>query len=243
MTSTPRFWLVGGIVASLLLAALGWTMVISPRMEAVAQTRTEAEDLTSQTDMVLAQVKQLQAQAEELPEQIKALQRIQRRIPSSVDVPVLLRDIQRAAKAHDVTIDTLTPGRITVFTVAEEPETSSSGSTSSDPAATPDQNAPAPQPTPTELGQGNLPDGVGLSYVPISITANGEFTDVQAFTAEIEELQRAYLVTGVQLAREQTAEQTKRANTLAVTLETRVFLASDRLRNLPAKALEQVGGR
>ena len=66
---------------------------------------------------------------------------------------------------------------------------------------------------------------------------------MQAFTAEIEELQRAYLITGVQLAREQTAEQTKQANTLAVTLETRVFLASDRLRNLPAKALEQVGGR
>lgn len=243
MTSTPRFWFIGGIVASLLLAALGWTMVISPRMEAVAQTRTEAEDLTSQTDMVWAQVRTLQAQAEELPEQIEALQRIQRRIPSNVDVPALLRDIQRSAKAHDVTIDTLTPGRITVFTVAEEPEAPASGSTSSDPAATPDPKAPAPEPTPTEMGQGNLPEGVGLSYVPITITAAGEFVDVRAFTAEIEELQRAYLITGVQLAREQAAEESKRANTLAVTLETRVFLASDRLRNLPDKALEQVGGR
>ena len=244
MTSTPRFWFVGGIVAALLIAILGWTMVISPRMEAVAQTRTEAEDLTSQADMVMAQVQQLQAQADDLPQQIDALMRIQRRIPSSVDVPALLRDIQHAAKVHDVTVHTLTPGRITVFTSQAEAEKQASSSSSSEPAATPDQTAaPAPQPSPSEMGQGQLPEGVGLSYVPITITAGGQFDDIEAFTAQIEELQRAYLITGVQLSREQVTVDGKQANDLSVTLETRVFLANDRLKNLPAKALDQVGDR
>lgn len=248
MTSNPRTWLIGGVIASLLLALIGWMVVVSPRMQAVAQTREEAVELDSQSLIVMGQVRTLQQQAKELPEQIAALERIQQRIPSAVDVPALLRDIQSAARMHNVKVDSLTPGELTVFsTMTEGTTTGSATSSSGDPVATPDSTAPAPQASPSEMGQGSLPEGVGLSYVPINITATGNFNNLQAFTDSIEQLQRAYLVTGVKLARSQgttaatTTTTSATSDQLAMTLDTRVFVANDRLRNLPAQAREQVG--
>lgn len=241
MTSSPRFWMVGGIAASVLLLVLGWLLLISPRMQAVAETRQQAVDLQQQTDTTMAQVRKLQQQAQDLPAQIRALARIQRQIPSSVNVPALLRDIQRVAKRHDVEISTLTPGTITVFQAAEE---SNSQTSPSEPVASPDAaTKPTPKQLPEDLGQGRLPDGVGLSYVPISITAGGEFNDVKLFTAEIEELRRAYLITSVQLSRGQADAEKPQSNPLDIALETRVFVASDRLRNLPARARDELGAR
>ncbi len=149
MTSTPRFWIIAGVLASLVLAALGWNFLISPRMEAVAQTRTEAEELNTQTERTMFQVRQLKEQAQDLPAQIRTLKRMQRRIPSSVDVPALLREVQRSAKEEGVVIETLTPGQITVFTTTEQDSSGSSSSSSSsdEPRAAPD-STPAPKPSP-----------------------------------------------------------------------------------------------
>ena len=249
MTSNPRTWLIGGVVASVLLMLVGWLTVISPRMQAVAQTRTEAVDLEDQSQMVMAQVRQLQQQAQDLPEQVAALERIQKRIPASVDVPALLRDIQRTASMDNVKIETLTPGQLTEFTTTDSASSGSATSSSGDPVATPDSTAPAPQSTPSEMGQGSLPEGAGLSYVPITITATGSFENLRAFTDSLEQLQRAYLVTGVKLARSGTDTSTSAptsagsSNDLSMSLDTRVFVANDRLRNLPAQAREQVGGQ
>ncbi len=240
--SNPRFWLFGGILTALVLAALSWTFIVSPRMQAVAETREQAIELDDQATLITAQAHQLQIQAESLPEQIRALERIQRKIPAAVDVPALLRDIQSTAKATGVRIDSLAPGQITVFTVEEPEPAATQDSTSSDEAqASPDPTQTAkPEPTPTDLGQGKLPQGVGLSYVPLTISATGEFSDLQRFTSRVENLQRAFLITGVQLARASTTES-KATNPLLLTLETRVFVANDRLRDLPDQALQQMG--
>jgi Tfp pilus assembly protein PilO len=241
-TSNPRFWLIGGILASLLLLAGGWTALLSPRFEKVAATRDQAVQLQDQAELIMAQALQLQRQAEDLPAQIRALQRIQTRIPSSVDVPTLLRDIERLAEENDVVIDSLSPGQITVFNAEEQraqPATDSAEAEGT-PADTP---APAPVPAPTALGQGSLPQGVGLSYVPVTITATGEFADITRFTRRIESLQRAYLITGVQLSRNASGEGEKRSNPLALTLDTRIFVSDDKLRNLPQEALDKVRGQ
>ncbi len=241
MTSNPRFWLFGGILASLLIAVLAWSVVISPRMEAVAQTREETEEIQTQTERTMFEVRELQQQAEDLPAQVRALEKIQRRIPSSVNVPGLLRQIQRSARKNDVTIDNLTPGQITVFaTVEEAPAGDSANTTSEEPAPAPDTTAAAPDQATTDLGQTTLPKGVGLSYVPISIGITGEFGSVQGFTDAIENLHRAYLITQVDLART-TATDGELDNALTVTYETRVFVTSDRLRDLPDEALESSG--
>lgn len=239
-TSNPRMWIIGGLLAALAVLALGWSFVISPRMGAVAQTREETVELEDQAVLIQNQAVQLQKQAQDLPAQIRALRRIQTKIPSSVDVPALLRDIQAAGRANRVRIDALTPGQITVFTVevAQAPAPTDSAS----PEASADAPAPAPEPAPTDLGQGRLPQGVGLSYVPVSIAATGDFADLERFTARIEGLQRAYLITGVQLARGTAEADSPKANPLTLTMETRVFVANDRLRNLPDQALQEAGG-
>lgn len=236
-TSAPRVWLIGGVVAALLLAALAWTTVLSPRMQAVAQTREETVALDDQALVISAQARRLQEQAQDLPEQIAALRKIQKRIPSAVDVPALLREIQRSARRNDVTIDSLIPGQITTFSVQDEQ--AAAAADPEQPEASPDSTAPQPEPSPTDMGQGRLPEGVGLSYVPVQVVATGEFSGVSRFISQVEDLQRAYLITGVQLSRS-TSSEAKGANPLSLTLDTRIFLANDRLRDLPDQALQAV---
>jgi Tfp pilus assembly protein PilO len=214
----------------------------------------ETEDLDRQTEQTMFQVRQLQEQAKDLPEQIRALERIQRQIPAAVDVPALLRDIQRTARANDVSVETLTPGQITVFTTEQptsdpQPTTGTDGATGTEGSSpdgaegtTGEGTAPVPTPTPSNLGQGRLPEGVGLSYVPITVTAIGEFGNLKDFTTDVENLQRAYLITGMQLARTD-ATDVQAKNPLTMSLDSRVFVASDRLRNLPSEALEQMEGQ
>lgn len=240
--TSPRFWLLGGVLAALVILALGWTLLISPRMQAVAETREQAVELQDQALLIQGQAQQLQLQAQDLPEQIRALRRIQAKIPSQVNVPALLRDVQRLARQSGVHVDALTPGQITVFATEEPPPTTTSSD--SEPAASPDATQAAPEPTPTDLGQGKLPQGVGLSYVPVQVSVTGEFADLTRFTRDVESLQRAYLITGVQLTRSTTSTETdaKSANPLNLILDTRIFVTTDRLRNLPDQALQQVRG-
>lgn len=242
-TSSPRFWLIGGILLAVAVLAASWSLLISPRMKTVSETRAQAVELQNQAVLIQGQAQQLQRQAQDLPAQIQALRRIQAKIPAQVDVPALLRDVQRLAQRSDVNIDALTPGQITVFAAAEPaPKATSSDS---EPQPTPDATQPAPQPTPTDLGQGRLPKGVGLSYVPVSITATGEFANLVRFTRDVENLQRAYLITGVQLTRTTSAADTgskQAANPLNLVMDTRIFVATDRLRSLPDQALQQVQG-
>lgn len=231
-TSNPRFWVIGGVLAALLVGVLGWAFIVSPRFAAAGKTRDEAVALEDQALVVMAQANRLKDQARDLPEQIRALRRIQKRIPASVDVPALLREVQRSARANDVELQSMTPGQITAFT-SVQPE---AGTTSPDGQATPSA-APTPAPTSADMGQGRLPEGMGLSYVPLNITAVGQFGNLERFVAEVENLQRAYLVTGAQLTRS-TADGAGVTNPLSLSLDTRVFVSNDRLRQLPDKALE-----
>jgi Tfp pilus assembly protein PilO len=222
-----------------MVMALAWTLLISPRLAAVAQTRDQTVELQDQATLIRIQAQQLQRQAEDLPAQIRALRRIQSKIPSTVNVSALLREIQRLGRINNVTIDSLAPGEITVFSV-QAPSTEAPSSDANSEQASPEAAAPAPQPAPTDLGQGRLPQGVGLSYVPVTVTATGEFSDLVNFTAQLESVQRAYLITGVQLSRASSSTEGK-ANPLTLVLETRVFVANDRLRSLPDEALEKAG--
>jgi Tfp pilus assembly protein PilO len=228
MRNNPRFWLIGGMLFVLMVGFAGWMLVVNPVFGAVSQTNEEIDTTDRTTDTVMAQTRQLAEQKEDLERQIDLLMRIRAKIPKDVNVPRLMRTIQAEARAENVELDSLQPGQITLFKVAAEPATTSASpeSTASDQPA-----AAAPAPTPSNLGQGVAPKNTGVAYVPLTLSGQGSYQAIQNLIARLEQQQRAFLVTVLDINR-QTDSQAKAP--LAFTMQARVFVLNGDAVQLPA---------
>ena len=233
MRNNPRFWLIGGLLFVLMVGFAGWMLVVNPVYGAVSQTREEVDTTDSRTDAVMAQTRQLVEQMADLERQIEILERIRAKIPKDVNVPRLMRTIQAEARSENVELDSLQPGQITLFKVVPKPAASSTApeSTASD------QPQTAPQPTPSNLGQGVAPKNTGVAYVPLTLSGQGSYQAIQRLIARLEQQQRAFLVTVLDINR-QTDSQAKAS--LEFTMQARVFVLNGDAVQLPAEL--QSGG-
>ena len=234
MKNNPRFWQVGGLLAVLIVGYVGWMLVVSPVFSAVAQTREETEATDKQTETVMFQTRQLAEQAKDLQEQIDALLRIRAKIPKDVNVPKLMRTIQAEARMEGVELDSLTPGQITLFQVEVTPSPTSTSEAAPDPTPS---SKPQPVPTPTNLGQGVAPKNTGVAYVPLSLSGQGTYGSIRRLTARLEQQQRAFLVTLLEVARQ---SDTTTDQPLQFTMEARVFVLNGDEVKLPTEL--QPGG-
>ncbi len=235
MKNNPRFWLVGGLLFVLMVGFAGWMLVVNPVFGAVSQTNEEVDATDRTTDTVMAQTRQLAQQKEDLERQIEVLMRIRAKIPKDVDVPRLMRTIQAEARAENVELDSLQPGQITLFKVTSTPSASSAApeSTASD-----EPTKAAPEPTPSNLGQGVAPKNTGVAYVPLTLSGQGSYQAVQNLIARLEQQQRAFLVTVLDINR-QTDSDAKAP--LEFTMQARVFVLNGDAVQLPAD-LQPTGG-
>lgn len=231
MKNNPRFWIVGGLLLVLMVGFAGWMVVVSPVFGAVSQTRSEVEQTERKSEAVMAQTRQLAQQAEDLEQQIAVLERIRAKIPKDVDVPRLMRTIQSQARAENVELNSLQPGQITLFKVAPTPSATPSASESQ---GTEEPKAAAPQPTPSNLGQGVAPKNTGVAYVPLTLSGQGSYQSVQNLIARLEQQQRAFLVTVLDITRESDSE----AGGLTFTMQARVFVLNGDSVQLPAELQE-----
>ncbi len=228
MRSSPRFWTIGGVVVVLVVALVGYMFAIRPVFQNVSAVRAEIQQTQEQTDRVMVQTRQLAQQEKDLQEQIEALERIRAKIPKDVNVPKLMRTIQSEARAEGVELDSLQPGQITMFEI-EEPSPSP---TTTD-GASPEASAPAPAPVPSasNLGQGVAPKNIGVAYVPLSLTGQGTYSSVRRLTQRLEQQQRAFLITTLDVTRQSDNQSDL---PLAFTMQARVFVLNGDTVNLPA---------
>ncbi len=232
MKNNPRFWVVGGLLLVLMVGFAGWMVVVSPVFGAVSQTRSEVDQTERKTEAVMAQTRQLAQQADDLEQQIAVLERIRAKIPKDVDVPRLMRTIQSQARAENIELTSLQPGQITLFKVTPTPSATPSSSESGD-SEKPKVAAPAP--TPSNLGQGLAPKNTGVAYVPLTLSGRGSYQSVQNLIARLEQQQRAFLVTVLDITRETDGDS---GADLAFTMQARVFVLNGDAVQLPAELQE-----
>lgn len=228
MKNNPRFWLVGGLLLAVMVGFAGWMVVVNPVFGAVSQTRSEVDSTDRKTEAVMAQTRQLAQQAEDLEQQIEVLMRIRAKIPKDVNVPRLMRTIQAEARAENVELNSLQPGQITLFKVTPSPTASPSASESGESEK---PKVAAPQPTPSNLGQGVAPKNTGVAYVPLTLSGQGSYKAVQNLITRLEQQQRAFLVTVLDINRQSDSDA---GATLDFTMQARVFVLNGDSVQLPA---------
>ncbi len=113
MTLSPRMWRVGGIAAAVLLLVGAWFALISPTMQKAAALDVETASQQAASEQLRSRISLLKKQSEELPAQEAILAEIQQRMPPTVALPTLIRNLTTVAKNANVIVASVTPGRPT----------------------------------------------------------------------------------------------------------------------------------
>lgn len=217
MTVT-RKW---SLMATLLVVAIfvaSWFLLIAPRRSHAADLRSQAAAQDAANTRLQQKIAQLQAQALDLPRQQARLAAVKVKIPENPALPALIRDLSAAAKKSGVSLDALAPTKpVAVVNGLVAPTTGAAatgaGTTASGTTTGTTTTAVAP-PAP-------------LFQVPVKVDATGSYFEIEQFLNKIEDLKRAFLVTGLTIgeAKSQGATGSTTTGDLSVSVTGRVFLS------------------
>jgi Tfp pilus assembly protein PilO len=152
-------WIALTVLASLVVAAAGYFLLISPKRSDVSSVKAAAVTQEGQADQLRTKLAVLRAQQKNLVTQQAALKAAAVKIPTTPDLPALLRQLSTAATTAGVSFDSLTP---------------------------------AP---PTKLDA-----APGISSIALNLSVTGDYANLEQYIYQLENLDRAFLVTGFSVA-------------------------------------------
>jgi Tfp pilus assembly protein PilO len=172
---TPIATKVVGAVSLLVLAALGWALVVGPETATLSETRAEIEITRDQNGVLALQLAQLEKQREQLGDTRRTARELATQFPPTADQPGLFEAVTTAAVEAGIGAQGLT-------TLAPSPpllgEADAAGTT----------------PDPAAGGASRL------ARQTVSVSVAGTYDETQRLLANLEHMPRAYLVTSVTLA-------------------------------------------
>jgi hypothetical protein len=171
MTRT-RQWTMGTAVLVLLILVGGWFLLVAPKHASADELRASTTTQESTNLSLAAEVSMLKAQQAGLPAQEAKLALIRQHIPENPALPSFVRSLSALAKASYVTLQTIAPVPPTANT------------------------SPPVNPAGTTKPAGVVPQ---LQTVGLTINLLGTYPNVELFLNRLESLQRAFLVTGLQV--------------------------------------------
>ncbi len=203
MNLSPRMWRVGGIAAALLLLVAAWFALISPTLQSAAALEVETDSQEAASQQLMSRISLLKKQSEELPAQEAILAEIQQRMPPTVALPTLIRNLTTVASNANVVVASVTPGKpapVEQPVAAPPPPVEGAdaegteGESSGDASSSSSVAAPAP------------PAGPQVQAVSLNITACGTFAQLRNYLREIESMNRVATVSNVSISKGSCAE-------------------------------------
>jgi hypothetical protein len=194
-----------------ILAALAgyWFLLLSPKREQAAAAAAELAEQEDRRDAALALVAQLEAARDSYHRDYTTVVRLGKAIPSSVDVPSLIVQLQDAAEGTDIHFDRVAAGEreeteTTAAPAPPAPPADSSSTTVSTESSTETEAAPTDTQTSQPASEGAIPVGGGtapgetalptdgsapappaLETVPLDFSFRGSFFDLADFFHEM----------------------------------------------------------
>lgn len=102
-------WSIGAALLCVVLLAVSWFLLISPRRADASAVRTQAVQADSQADALQVKLAELKAEFADLPKQKEKLKAIKLQLPPNADIPGFVRQLQSLAAESGVSLDSVTP--------------------------------------------------------------------------------------------------------------------------------------
>jgi Tfp pilus assembly protein PilO len=193
-------WRAGGIAGAVLLLVAAWFAVISPTMQSAAALEEETVSQEEASSQLRSRISLLKKQSEELPAQEAILAEIQQRMPPTVALPTLIRNLTTVAQEANVLVASVTPSQpspiaqpvVVVATPVDDTDSGESGESGESGDDPPDSAVPeAPA----------APVGPQVQAVSVTITACGTFAQLRNYLREIESMKRVAAVSNVSISK------------------------------------------
>jgi len=172
--STTKWYGAAALSAVLVLLA-GYFLLVSPARSNAEEITVAAQAQTDANTALQARIDQLKAQYKDLPDLQKDLAALQTHLPTTPQMPALLRSLSAAASRSGVVLVSVTPANPTAL---------STNGQASGPITAANTGAPG-----------------AVSDYPLAIAIQGNFANVKLFMASLEALPRSVLVTGLNVTR------------------------------------------
>jgi Tfp pilus assembly protein PilO len=193
-------WYAGAAAASVAVLGAGWFLLVSPQQTTAADIAAQTQSVVQKNVAAEQQIAALKAEFKDLPQLQSQVAAIRTKIPQTPNEPALIRALSTAASKAGLTLESMQ------FQV---------------PQAIVGGGAAAP----TGGGVNAFSTPGQVSQVGVTMQVNGSFADTRLFLNSLESMQRAMLITGVDITRGgQSAESG--ADGLSTTLTARVFMAN-----------------
>ncbi|MCI0159072.1 hypothetical protein KNO15_20415 [Leifsonia shinshuensis] len=204
-----RLWIIGSVLAMVVVAALGWVLGIQPQLDqsAAADAQTLQVDSTNASSQIA--LNKLKKDSESLPDLKSQLTAVQSSIPAEAQTPAFMDELTALATANGLTV---TASQITdgagfvppANPAAPAPAATASGSGSTATPTPAPSSTPSPAPTPAPTAVPGMPPAVSplvtkdvFTVVPVSVTVRGAYPNIVAFVAAAQKGQRLFLVNGI----------------------------------------------
>ncbi|GAA4142949.1 hypothetical protein [Leifsonia shinshuensis] len=204
-----RLWIIGSVLAMVVVAVLGWVVAIQPELDqsAAAAAQTLQVDSANATSQVA--LNKLKKDSEGLSALKSQLAAIGVSVPSEAQAPAFLDELGALAAANGVTVTASQIADAQGFVPPANPAapapaatTAGSGSTATPTPSPSAAAAPTPAPVPTAVP--GMPPAVStlvtkddFTVVPVSITVRGDYANIVAFVGAAQKGQRLFLVNGL----------------------------------------------
>jgi type IV pilus assembly protein PilO len=190
-------WRVVGIVGAVLLLVASWFAVISPTLQSAAALEDETVSQEQASSQLRSRISLLKKQSEELPAQEAILAEIQQRMPPTVALPTLIRNLTTVAQQANVLVASVTPSQpapvaqpvVVTATPVDDPEAQDAGDSGEAGEDPPSSAVAAP------------PMGPQVQAVSLNITACGTFAQLRNYLREIESMKRVAAVSNVSISK------------------------------------------
>jgi Tfp pilus assembly protein PilO len=167
MTKERRWVTIAAVIVVVILAG-GWFLLVKSEKSKVTDLHTQRDTQLSANQSLITQIRALQAQQKQLPQQQLVLEKFSTQVPDSAAEPTLIRQLSAAAKGAGVDLTTITPGGPTAVAVAA--------------------------PTGQSLGGGSAAAAPLLYSLPLNLAITGSYANIEAFFNGLERLPRALIV-------------------------------------------------
>jgi Tfp pilus assembly protein PilO len=124
IANRDRLWLLGGLVAALLLTVIAWQFFIKSQGNKTNSVKNDVVAAQQQVQDSTRELNQLRADSSNLNQYKAALAANQQALPTDTGVPAFLNELHAAGDATGVTIVSLTVGTPTAVTGAAAGSTS-----------------------------------------------------------------------------------------------------------------------
>ena len=166
-----RMWVIGAILAMVVIIAGGWLIGVAPQLAATASANSDRANVlasNSTNEVLLAKLKRDYQNIDALKNQVSTLQQS---VPIAADVSSFVTELNSLANARQVTLKTITVSDAKPYTPA-----SPAGSSSKSPQTNP------------KITSSNF------VVIPIQITVNGDYGKVLDFVNDVQLGRRLFLV-------------------------------------------------